>query len=522
MSAVYRIPGDAKGALVGALVLAILSSVINDPLATVGLMTIAVPIIMYAMTRIPLRHSMLGLMFFALTLPNPNEGFVWKVDPDASAPFELVGWLYTAHWNTIARDAAWLKPAIFSGLDLFFLMGGYIVYTRRKSRSKLDYAGAVRTPEPMRKLARISLMVTGLIWLIGLVTGGNFGMSLWQVNSVMYLPVIFLLFSEAIRGPQDFPAVLRVLCFAVIYRALFATYVIHAFPQAPDPETGSTKLPYATSHADSMLFADAFAAVVCVFLERLARFRSRLILVLPIAMLGMMSNNRRLVWVHVAFAMLTLYFITEDNPVKRRIRRVVYASIPVVLGYIAAGWNSEFGTVFKPVRMLRSVVDTKSDRSGSSFWRELENLNLVTTFKHNPIFGTGYGHGFEEVVQLPEVAYELERYCPHNSILGLWAFGGFVGFAGTTMLWAAGMYYAMYAYRRSRDQSLRAGALASIACILIYIMHCWGDLGLGTWTGVFTAACSIAVAGKAAASVPQTAVVGSKAQAQAATASARA
>jgi O-antigen ligase len=163
-----------------------------------------------------------------------------------------------------------------------------------------------------------------------------------------------------------------------------------------------------------------------------------------------------------------------------------------------AGWNSEYGTLFKPVRMLRSVVDTKSDRTGSSFWRELENFNLVETLRHHPIFGTGYGHGFEEVVQLPAVGYTLERYCPHNSILGLWAYCGYVGFLGTVLLWIAGTFYAMRAYRHSEDPTIRAASLASLVGILVYTMHCWGDLGLGTWTGVFTAGASIAIAGKCA------------------------
>jgi hypothetical protein len=492
--AVYRIPTDAKGALGVAAFLAVVATIIDDALAVLGLMVVAMPIIIYAMMRIPLRHSMLGLMFFALTLPNPNEGFIWA---PWVAPFEKVGWLLTAHWNTIDRSASWLKPAIWSGLDLFFVALGLIVYQRRKSRSKLDYAGAVTTPMFLKKLARISLYTTLFVWISGLARGGHFGMSLWQVNSVIYLPCVFLLFSEAIRGPQDFPAVFRVLCAAAIYRSLLATYIINAFRHEPD-EMGNTKLPYATSHADSILFAVVLIAIFIVFLERVVRIsKSKLLWVAPIVLLGMFSNNRRLVWVHVAVSLLAIYLLTADNPIKKKLRQLVYAMTPFVLGYVAAGWNSQYGTLFKPVRMLRSVVDAKSDKTGSSYWREIENWNLVATFKDNLLFGTGYGHGFYEIVPLPEVPYELERYCPHNSILGLWAYGGYIGYAGTTMLWAGGVYYAMRAYRNTRDPVTRAGALTSIIGILVYFMHCWGDLGLGTWTGVFTAGAALAVAAKA-------------------------
>jgi hypothetical protein len=48
------------------------------------------------------------------------------------------------------------------------------------------------------------------------------------------------------------------------------------------------------------------------------------------------------------------------------------------------------------------------------------------------------------------------------------------------------------------DPSIRAAALTSVICVLVYLMHSWGDLGLGCWTGVFTAGAALAVAGKAA------------------------
>jgi hypothetical protein len=45
---------------------------------------------------------------------------------------------------------------------------------------------------------------------------------------------------------------------------------------------------------------------------------------------------------------------------------------------------------------------------------------------------------------------------------------------------------------------VRAAALLSVNGLLIYMLHAWGDLGLGIWTGVFTTGACMAVAGKAA------------------------
>src|SRR5690606_9449152 len=109
---------------------------------------------------------------------------------------------------------------------------------------------------------------------------------------------------------------------------------------------------------------------------------------------------------------------------------------PLLAGYVTAGWNAS-GSLFKPVRTARSIIEPETD--SSSLWREIENYDLLATFRHAPVFGHGYGHPFWEVIPLPQIGYDLENFCPHNSILGLWCFGGFVGFTSLVLLWSGGV-----------------------------------------------------------------------------------
>jgi hypothetical protein len=492
--------GSSKLAIATVAMVGLITTIANDPSITVGMGVLALPIIMLAVTRMPLRNTMFGLLFLALALPNPAEGFPWR---DWTAPFTSLGALLLTHWNTIDRSAKWMSPAVLSGMDILFAVLGLVAYQRRKRRARMDYAGAFATPAPMKTLARVALLSVGVVWLSGMAKGGDFGMSLWQVNNVVYLPIVFLLFQESIRGPQDFATLLKVLCAAAIYRSVFAIYVINSFTLPPYDE----KLPYATAHADSILFALVFMALLILVVERVTKpFNWRVLLVLGVVFLGMVSNNRRLVWAHLGISALLVYLLVPDSAVKRWIRKWGARAIPFVVLYVMAGWNSQYGGTFKPVRILRSMVETTSDASGSSYWREIENWNLVNTALGNPLLGKGFGHQFEEFVYLPPVDYSLEYYCPHNSLLGIWAFCGYLGHAGLTTLWAAGVYYAMRAYRTSNDRAVRAAALASITGILIYMLHAFGDLGLGTWSGVFTMGASLAVAGKAAAAAAAGAV----------------
>jgi O-antigen ligase len=480
--------GDVRAVLAVAALLTVGGTLAGDATLGMVLTPVVVMLLMYAMSRVPIRQSMLALAFFAFTLPNPAEGHPWG---EWNPPFTQAGALLLVHWNAVNRSI----PLPFSGLDIAFATLGVIILMRKVSGSKIDSTGRAATPRPLIQLAWISLAGTAFVWLNGLARGGDFRMSLWQINSVMYVPVVFSLFQHGLRGPKDLRAVGRVLLAAATYKGLLATYVYYAIKLPPDPDTGSTHVVFATTHADSMLFADAFVLIVLLFVERVKKKSVWLmLLMLGIFTSGMIANNRRLAWVHVSLTLVAVYFVTADNPVKRAIRKGLAVAAPIFALYVAAGWNSGGGLTFKPVRMLRSVVDAKSD--GSSLWRELENYDIISTIKANPIFGVGYGHGYDEVIVLPFIDYDLERYCPHNSILGLWAYCGYVGFALLTMFWVVAIYLAIRAYNATTDAVQRTAAIASVSTILIYLMHCWGDLGLSTWTGVFSTSISIAVAAK--------------------------
>ena len=103
-----------------------------------------------------------------------------------------------------------------------------------------------------------------------------------------------------------------------------------------------------------------------------------------------------------------------------------------------------------------------------------------------------------KVIKLPDVTseYELEPYIPHNSVLGLWAFGGLIGFALLWAVYPVGMFFTVRAYRWSRTPAERITALGAAAVQICYLMQGYGDLGFGTWGPVLTVATAYALVGK--------------------------
>jgi O-antigen ligase len=333
------------------------------------------------------------------------------------------------------------------------------------------------------------------MWLWGIARGGaDFASSLWQVQRVGYLPIFFFLFAVALRGAKDRAALAKVLILAACIRAALAVYV----RETVVPPAGQPALEYATTHPDSMLFAGAVCLVVALLFERFDRKRVLFAaIVLPILVAGMIANTRRIVWVDLAVGMFALYSLTPWTRARRAVTRAVIVASPVVLLYIAVGWSASSET-FAPVEIARSVVD--SDVNRSTEWRDWENYDLVYTLRQNPLVGAGYGHGYIELVKLPDISqvYKLYRYVPHNSILGLWAYGGIVGFAALWSIYSVAIFFAARVYRRARDSGDRVAALASTGYIVVYLAHCYGDMALGSWTSVFTVAPALAVIGQLA------------------------
>lgn len=452
---------------------------------TLTLLPFALAAVALAAAVVPLRHSMLVLGFLALTLENPTE---IPADGQWRSPLYTVGALMLAHINLTIP----IKALIFSGLDLALALLIAIYVVRRIAGLRTDVRGQVPVAGPLRSAGVLCLVTIAVLWAFGMARAEpDFGNSLWQIFRLIYLPSVFLLFCAALRGPSDARALGTAFLLAALLRASVAVYVRSQFP---DTEAVS----FATVHADSMLFAGAFLLVLVILFER-PRLHSLLLALftLPILSWGMIANNRRLAWVELGTGVLVLYLLTPFTRLKRRLAQMLTLSIPLVLIYVAAGWSSK-SPAFAPVRTLRSVVDAQADQS--TLWRDLENYNIYITFKANPVLGTGLGHGYTEAIKLPSISgsYALYRFAPHNSILGLFAYAGAVGFFGLWLVIPLGIFFAIRAYRLAAVPGDRIAALTVVGVLLVYELHCYGDMGLGTWTSVFLVAPALALAGKLA------------------------
>lgn len=266
----------------------------------------------------------------------------------------------------------------------------------------------------------------------GLMTGGDFKISLWELRPLFYVVALYLLAVNTIKEPSQIKAVIWISILAVFARSLDG--ISRYFAMTPDMRAvASTVL----EHDDSLLLSVVLAMLVPVFLWR-ARLQKRLVwalvLLAPFALYTIVINHRRAAYFCLLLILASMVPLiwTSFNSRKARFRLVLLiAGTTVVLGlYVAAFWNG-YGSLAQPAQAVRSVIAPSERDYLSNLYRDQENTNLNATIAQSPVVGIGFGKPMKVVVQMASLLdqWSLQLYMPHNNMLWLWMRMGIIGFA---------------------------------------------------------------------------------------------
>ncbi len=438
----------------------------------------------YVLYVSPIRYGLQALIFLCLTLDAVGEG-AWD------SPVSRIGDLFLFNLNRVIPIGALAFPGM--AVLMFILLG--LLFHRRFAGITTDSQS--QAPAPALLGAICISAVTVLIWCaIGVLSGGNLQMAKIQVQSYLLLLLMAYLCSVSFRGLADYRIVGRIIVAAALYRCLYVAWVYHVI--TPRLGLGDGILNVAATHGDSLLFAAAAVLLVGRLLEQpSARTAGWCIALLPILALGMHWNNRRIVWVEVAAGVLVFVTMSRRSRVKRLLAQCGLIALPLFVAYVVVGWNSQ-SKIFAPIKTYRSVTDGTVD--SSTLYRDLENFNLMMTMRLRPLAGTGFGQPFLEEVVLPDISalFKEFRYMPHNSILGLWAFIGPAGFSGLFLAVVVGVYLAARSYRLARSPDERTAAMMVLSTIIIYLAHCWGDIGFSELRTIYLVGPALAIAAQLA------------------------
>jgi hypothetical protein len=427
---------------------------------------------------LPLRFPLFALILLGLTIDSTGEG-PWN------SPLSEVGMLL--HVN-LAKSLPGV-PVPFPGTILALGVLLLVHVHRVLSGSTTDSAARKLPAKVMLRAMGVSALTVIALVLLGFKNHGDMKMAKIQVQAFLVILLVGYLCASSFRGVRDYRIVGAIVIVSACIKAAIAVYVMQVIKPTHEE--------FATSHGDSLLFACAMVLLIVKLAEQpIRRNLLACVLLLPPITAGMVANDRRLVWVQVLLALAAFWMMSRRTRFKQFIIRCFLLALPLIAAYVAAGWNSQ-SELFSPVRTLRSVGDSEVD--SSTMYRDLENFNLLATLRLNIVLGSGFGHPFLEEVKLPDISFfEEYRYMPHNAVLGLWAFCGPFGFTGLTTALTVAMFLAARSYRAAQLPDERVAAFMVIGTIIIYMIHCWGDIGFSERRTFLLVGPSLAIAGQLA------------------------
>lgn len=479
-------PSSIAGPVVVAVLL--LSSVsllllgVGSPLIALAPLVLTIGLVLFVW--VPTRLQVFALVSVA-TAVDPPSGM--PQDGQWHSILYPVGRLLYENLNTLTG----VSVLRFSLLEiLLMLMVGRVLLDRPSRRSSNDSA----SPTPNVLMWGFGLWFATMIWLevFGLLRGGDVRNSLWQIRTLLWLPIVAWLIARVMRGPNDFVWIARSIIGAAVVKVTIGLYFLFAIvrPRA-------LTVPYIMTHDDTLLLVTALFICLATFAYRQARAHLLLVMtVVPLVLLGIVANDRRIAYVSVFGGLLILYVYLAPR-VRRRVTMLGILAMPLFVVYLAVG-RHRTERVFVPAAKIMSLV-TRSDASSSM--RDIENYNLYVTLRaKGRLLGSGFGHKYVESV----VAYDISeqfpqyRYIAHNSVLWLWSIAGVIGMSTLWLVLVVGVYFAARSFRFARSPFEQTACVSVIAVVFGYLVQCWGDMGSQSWISVWLMGAMLGTAGKLA------------------------
>ena len=346
---------------------------------------------------------------------------------------------------------------------------------------------------PMRSTLLLSAS-TVFAWLVlGLARGGDIRWGCWQVYILMSGILFAFTIAANFRTPQHYAMLAKGLLIAAAYRAVMCWifYFSYVRPMViPIPE-------YITSHDDSVLWVVAVLLLV-LRIMRTTRIGERIGAVLFILLLlgAIQFNTPRLERVSLAMGLVVLFLLMPPGRARRQAKRMLLVMVPVMALYVSIGWGRT-ERIFKPLAALSSVTTTGGQEDLSTKSRDVENLGLIHTAQANGwLIGTGWGHQYQPVSMKFDLGqyFELWRYIPHNSILGLFAFMGAAGYCGYWLAYPTAMFLNARMAKMAKSEAARDVGLIAAVQMVVCVNQYFGDMGTFSYKVVYIMSTSFAIA----------------------------
>jgi len=458
----------------------------NILLPIVLLLAVLTPILLWRFPRLSLYFTLIAACLFELAQVTGPDGRQFADALTDRVPFF---WNINTIFQVYAHSN--FKGIPLNLFEVFILAAGVCSCLRAVySQNTSLRAGPLLLP------IGIYLAFVLMGWVNGVLTGGDFKISLQEVRPQFYFGLAYLMAVNMVRERKHLLTLLWGTAVCIGLKAVLLTlrrYVtLHGLP-IPDQGVGA--------HEEAF-FMDAFlllllALTLCRVLPRLRWLMWSLV---PFVVLGNLALNRRAATAAMVFVVpLVLLAAYQALPERRRLIAALGLTLAVGFAAYYPLFKNSDSLLAQPARAIKSNFEPDARDASSNASRDSENTDLMATIKSAPILGNGYGRPYLQIIPLPEIVkiYELEPFIPHNQILWIWERVGTFGFLAFWMMISAILIFAGQAIRApGADDLTKAVGIFGLLLTAMLVIFGLLDLQLsnfrdvlfaGIWAGVLAA-----------------------------------
>jgi len=453
----------------------------NPLLPVILLLAVVTPILLWRFPRLSLYVTLAAACLFEMFQLSYPDSLTDRI------PFF---WNVNTIFLTYAH--AEVKAVPLSLVEIFLLIAGACSVIRSVfgGTARLR-GGALLLPI----LIYVGFVLLG--WGHGLMTGGDFKISLQEVRAQFYFLIIYLMAVNLVQERRQVGTVFWVVAICIGLKGIlytFRRYVTLAGVPLSAQGVGS--------HEEAFFF-DSFIVLLIVLMlcRAYKRLQWVMLALLPFVVLGNVACNRRAGTAALAIVLpLLLLAAYRALPERRRLIVGLCVALTVGLSIYYPLFKNSASILAQPARAIKSNFQPDARDAGSNAARDAENKNLMATVHSAPLLGNGYGHRYLHAFYMADISdiYELEDYIPHNTILWIWERIGPFGFLAFWMMIAAILILAGQTVRlEAADAMTKVVGIFTlcITCMLIVFslldlqLSCYRDVFFaGAWAGILAAA----------------------------------
>jgi hypothetical protein len=374
------------------------------------------------------------------------------------------------------NNSAGLTGLSITPAEILMLTVAVIAIARAISEQQLHWPGG-------RLVTAYCLYVVVVLGaeIRGLVAGGDFKTSLWEIRPQVYGFILFVMATTLVVDRAQLKRLAIVFLLAASVKAAVGDVRYFVTLQGNVGQQLEV-LAHDDSYFLGMLVIAGLATLIWLKDRRL---------VIPIgvmsifALIALLANSRRAgVYALAAGVGVILLLAFKFEPELRK--PIAWASVALLIaGGVFAGyaWNKEYGIQAQLVRPIRSLVDPSARDFSSDAYRTNETANLKYTFRTSPLIGVGFGSPFYIVYPMADISniYPLWNVIPHNSLMWVGMRMGTIGFAAFWGLIGLAMLEGFYVIRGRRDPFVRTIAAFAVAGIVAEVAVGYADIQLESY-----------------------------------------